>query len=63
MSSLGCYLHGWVKWVVNEGMPFDKGRVEVVLSETAEVKDGGLSGKDPMVGGRSETTRSHRLCF
>jgi hypothetical protein len=44
-------------------MPFDKGRVEVVLSETAEVKDEGLSGKDPMVGGRSSTTRSHRLYF
>lgn len=63
MSFLGRYLHGWVKWMVNEGMPFGRGLVEVVWSGTAEVEDGRLSRKDPMVGGRSSTTKSHRAYF
>jgi hypothetical protein len=51
-SFLGCCLHGRVKWVVSEGMPLGKGGlVEVVWSEMAEVEDGRLSRKDPMVRG------------
>jgi len=40
MPFLGCCLHGWVKWVVNEECHLTRGLVGVHWSEMVEVGDG-----------------------